>query len=378
MGIPVRQSARIGWYLARQRMAGRKQFPLTVELEPLFQCNLACAGCGKIQHPEHILKRRMPVEQAVAAVEECGAPVVSVAGGEPLVHPEIHLIVEELIKRKRFVYLCTNAILLERKLHLFKPSPYFAFAIHIDGLRERHDASVERAGVFDKAVAAIRAAKARGFRVTTNTTFFTHDSPETVREVLDYLNDDLGVDQMMISPAYAYEKAPDQEHFLGVEQTRALFKAAFGEGRRRRWRLNHSPRFLDFLEGKVEYQCTPWGIPSYSLFGWQRPCYLMADGYAKTYRELIEETDWSRYGRGRDPRCANCMAHCGYEPTAVLDTMRSPRQALRSLVDQLTPSRRSGPRPQSPEPAPSLAAARAPLSAPRASSSPRPRERVRP
>ncbi len=318
-------------YLLGQKLRGNERFPLLVELEPLFQCNLECAGCGKIQHPENVLRRRMPVEQAVGAIEECGAPMVSIAGGEPLIHPEIDEIVRQLIARKKFVYLCTNAILMERKLHLFKPSPYFAWAVHIDGLRERHDQSVCREGVFDKAVAAVRAAKAAGFRVTTNTTFFTHDSPETIRSVLDYLNDELEVDQMMISPAYAYQKAPDQEHFLGVRQTRELFKAAFADGRRKRWRLNHSPLFLDFLEGKVDYECTPWGIPSYSLFGWQRPCYLMADGYAKTYKELIETTDWDAYGRGRDPRCENCMAHCGYEPTATLATTRSLKQSLRAV-----------------------------------------------
>ncbi len=332
MAARMRQSTRMGWYLMRQRLARREKFPLIVELEPLFQCNLECAGCGKIQHPEHTLKRRMPVEQAVGAVEESGAPMVSIAGGEPLIHPEIHTIAAELVKRKKFVYLCTNALLLERKLDNFKPSPYFAWAVHMDGLRERHDASVEREGVFDKAVAAIKAAKARGFRVTTNTTFFTQDSPKTVREVLDFLNDDLGVDEMMISPAYAYEKAPDQEHFLGVRQTRELFSAAFADGRRKRWRLNHSPLFLDFLEGKADFECTAWGIPSYSLFGWQRPCYLMSDGYTQTYKELLETTDWSKYGRGRDPRCENCMAHCGYEPTAVLQTTRSLRQSLRALA----------------------------------------------
>src|SRR5580693_9269901 len=332
MGVPLRQSIKVGTYLARQKLAGHDKFPLIVELEPLFACNLECNGCGKIQYPTDILRKRLTVEQAVAAIEEAGAPMVSIAGGEPLIHPEIHVIAAELVKRKRFVYLCTNALLLERKLANFEPSPYFAWAIHIDGLRERHDASVEREGVFDKAVAAIAAAKARGFRVTTNTTFFTHDSPKTVREVLDFLNDDLGVDEMMISPAYAYEKAPDQEHFLGVRQTRELFREAFAGGRRKRWRLNHSPLFLDFLEGKAEFDCTAWGIPSYSLFGWQRPCYLMSDGYAATYKELIETTDWSKYGRGKDPRCENCMAHCGYEPTAVLQTTSSLRQSLRAFA----------------------------------------------
>jgi len=321
-------------YLMSQKLRRREKFPLLLELEPLFQCNLACAGCGKIQHPEHLLRQRMPVEQAVGAVEECGAPMVSIAGGEPLIHPEIDEIVRQLMARKRFVYLCTNALLMERKLDLFEPSPYFAWAVHLDGLRERHDDSVCRDGVFDKAVAAVRAAQERGFRVTTNTTFFTHDSPDTVRRVLDFLNDELEVDQMMISPAYAYENAPDQEHFLGVKQTRELFQAAFADGRRKKWRLNHSPLFLDFLEGKTDFDCTAWGIPSYSLLGWQRPCYLMGDGYTKTYRELIETTDWDAYGRGKDPRCDNCMAHCGYEPTAVIETMRSPRQALRAAFSR--------------------------------------------
>jgi hopanoid biosynthesis associated radical SAM protein HpnH len=332
MPVPTRQSLRIASYLVRQKLARREKFPLLVELEPLFQCNLACAGCGKIQHPEHVLRRRMPVDQAVGAIEESGAPMVSIAGGEPLIHPEIHEIVQGLLDRKRYVYLCTNAILMKKKLDLFEPSSRFAWAVHLDGLRERHDESVCREGVFDKAVDAIRAAKERGFRVTTNTTFFTHDSPKTIQSVLDFLNDELEVDEMMISPAYAYEKAPDQEHFLGVQQTRKLFSEAFAGGRRHRWRLNHSPLFLDFLEGKVDFECTPWGIPSYSLFGWQRPCYLMADGYAETYKELIETTEWERYGRGRDPRCANCMAHCGYEPTAVLATTKSLRQSLRALV----------------------------------------------
>jgi hopanoid biosynthesis associated radical SAM protein HpnH len=332
MSVPIRQSVRIGAYLLKQRLARRERFPVLVELEPLFQCNLACSFCGKIQHPEHILKQRMPVEQALGAIEECGAPMVSIAGGEPLVHPEVDVIVAELIRRKKFVFLCTNGILMKRKLENFKPSPYFTWVVHLDGMRERHDQFVERAGTFDKAVDAVRAAKALGFRVSTNTTFLNTDTPQTVREVLDYLNDDLGVDSIQISPAYAYEKAPDQEHFPGVAQTRALFSAAFADGGRKRWRLNHTPVFLDFLEGKVDFECTPWGIPSYSIFGWQRPCYLMSDGYTKTYKELLETTDWSRYGRGRDPRCDNCMAHCGYEPTAVSITSRSLRESVRAIV----------------------------------------------
>ncbi|NNM97832.1 MAG: adenosyl-hopene transferase HpnH, partial [Candidatus Dormibacteraeota bacterium] len=297
MSIPLRQKIKVGSYLMSQKLHRVDKFPLVMQLEPLYQCNLECVGCGKIQHPDDILRRRLSVQQCIDAIEECGAPVVSIAGGEPLIHKEIDQIVEAMVERKRFVYLCSNALLMERKLDLFKPGPYFAWSVHIDGLRDRHDESVSRAGVFDKAVAAIREAKRRGFRVTTNTTFFTQDDPKSIRDVLDFLNDDLEVDNMQISPAYAYEKAPDQEHFMGVDRTRAIFKEAFADGRRKKWRLNHSPMFLDFLEGKVELACTPWGIPCYSVFGWQKPCYLLADGYVSTYKELLETTDWSQYGR---------------------------------------------------------------------------------
>jgi hopanoid biosynthesis associated radical SAM protein HpnH len=278
----------------------------------------------------------MPVERAVAAIEESGAPMVSIAGGEPMMHPQIDDMVNELVKRKKYVYLCTNAELVRKRWDKFgfTPSPYFAFAIHIDGLRERHDESVAKEGVFDEAVAAITFLKEKGFRVTTNSTFFNTDTPQTIIDVLNFLNDEVKVDQMMISPAYAYEKAPDQDHFLGVTETRELFAKAFAGGNRKRWRLNHSPLFLDFLEGKVDFECTAWGIPSYSLLGWQRPCYLMSDGYVSTYKELVETTDWSKYGRGRDPRCNNCMAHCGYEPTAVLATMGSLKQSLRAMREQ--------------------------------------------
>ncbi|MFI5041166.1 MAG: adenosyl-hopene transferase HpnH [Acidimicrobiales bacterium] len=333
MPIPIRQNLRVGAHLMQQKIKRNKYFPFIVEIEPLFACNLSCPGCGKIQHPTDIMRRRLSVEDVVTAVEESGAPMVSIAGGEPLLHPEIEGMVDALVKRKVYVYLCTNAVLVPRKVERFAPSRYFSWVIHVDGLRERHDKAVDREGVFDEAVAAIRDLKRRGFRVTTNSTFFNTDSPKTVRDVLDFLNDDLGVDAMMISPAFAYEKAPDQEHFLGVTQTRDLFRRAFSDDRRKRWRLNHSPLFLDFLEGKADFGCTAWGVPSYSVLGWQRPCYLMADGYARTYKELVETTDWSAYGRGKDPRCENCMAHCGYEPSAVLKTMRSPRQSLRALIN---------------------------------------------
>ncbi|MEU6064121.1 MULTISPECIES: adenosyl-hopene transferase HpnH [Streptomyces] len=336
MAMPLRQSIKVATYLFEQKLRKRDKFALLVELEPLFACNLKCEGCGKIQHPAGVLKQRMPVAQAVGAVLESGAPMVSIAGGEPLMHPQIDEIVRQLVARKKFVFLCTNALLMRKKMDKFTPSPYFAWAVHIDGLRERHDASVAKEGTFDEAVEAIKEAKRRGFRVTTNSTFFNTDTPQTIVEVLNYLNDDLQVDEMMLSPAYAYEKAPDQEHFLGVQQTRELFKKAFAGGNRRRWRLNQSPLFLDFLEGKVDFPCTAWAIPSYSLFGWQKPCYLMSDGYVATYKQLLEETDWDAYGRGKDPRCANCMAHCGYEPTAVLATMGSLKESLRAARETMT------------------------------------------
>ena len=332
MGIPVKQSIKIGTYMAKQKLAKRDKYPLIVELEPLFACNLACNGCGKIQHPTDVLRQRVSVEQAVNAIEESRAPMVSIAGGEPLLHPDMPEMVQALLDKGRYVYLCTNAVLLERKLDNFKPHPRFSWVVHIDGLKERHDESVSREGVFDKAVSAIKAAKEKGFKVNTNTTFFNTDSPKTVREVLDFLNDEVGVDQMMISPGYAYEKAPDQVHFLSTRSSNTLFKEAFADGKRKHWRLNHSPLFLDFLEGKVDFQCTPWGIPSYSVFGWQRPCYLMSDGYCETYQELLDTTDWDRYGRGKDPRCANCMAHCGYEPSAVMATTSSLKESLRAAL----------------------------------------------
>ncbi len=332
MGIPVQQQLILGKYLMKKKLQRDKKFPLLVEIEPLFACNLACNGCGKIQHPKEVLKKQLSVQQVLDAMDESGAPMVSIAGGEPLIHPEMDVMVRELLDRGIIVFLCTNALLLEKKMHLFEPHPRFAWTIHIDGLRESHDATVCREGTFDKAVAALREAKRRGFRVTTNSTFFKSDTPKSIRAVLDFLNDDLEVDGMMLSPGFAYEKAPGEADFLSVPETRELFREAFADGKRKGWRLNQSPVFLDFLEGKTDLDCTPWAIPSYSIFGWQKPCYLMSDGYVETYRELIETTDWEKYGRGRDPRCSNCMAHCGYEPSAVLETMGSIKQTVRAAI----------------------------------------------
>jgi len=336
MGIPVQQQLILGSYLLKKKMKRDKKFPLLIEIEPLFACNLACSGCGKIQHPKEILKKRLSVEDVLGAMEESGAPMCSIAGGEPLIHPDMDRMVRELLARGKIVFLCTNALLLEKKLHLFEPHPRFSWTVHIDGLKERHDETVCRDGTFDKAVAAIREAKRRGFQVTTNSTFFKSDSPEDVRKVLDFLNDELDVDGMMISPGFAYEKAPKPEEFLTVPEARSLFREAFADGRRERWNLNQSPLFLDFLEGKANLECTPWAIPSYSIFGWQKPCYLMSDGYVESYQELLETTEWEQYGRGRDPRCSNCMAHCGHEPTAVMATMGSLREAARAALSSNT------------------------------------------
>jgi hopanoid biosynthesis associated radical SAM protein HpnH len=332
MAMPLRQSIRLGTYLMKQKALKRDKFPLLVELEPLFACNLKCSGCGKIAQPASLLKQRMPVEQAVGAIEESGAPMVSIAGGEPLMHPQIDEIVRQLLAKGKIVFLCTNALLMPKHLHKFKPHRNFAWMVHIDGLEDRHDESVNKKGGFQGAVDAIKLAQKAGFKVMTNTTFFNTDTAHDVIGVLDYLNDVVKVDNMQISPGYAYEKAPDQEHWLGVDETRELFRKAFADGRRKKWRLNHSPLFLDFLEGKRDFACTAWGIPSYSLLGWQKPCYLLDDGYAKTYKELIEETDWDAFGRGKDPRCANCMAHCGYEPTAVIATLGSLKESVRAAV----------------------------------------------
>jgi len=332
MGIHLQQALSVGQYLVTQRLKGRKKFPLVLMLEPLFRCNLACSGCGKIQHPTEILKKNLSPEDCFKAVEECGAPVVSIPGGEPLLHPQIDEIVQGLVDRKKFVYLCTNGILLEKSLHKFKPSPYLSFSVHLDGMRELHDECVDRKGVFDTAISAIRAAKAKGFRVTTNTTVFDGTDPKEIQDLFDYLTE-LEVDGMMVSPGYSYEWAPDQDHFLKQEQTRALFREILSPFRsgKKAWNFNHNPLFLDFLVGEKDYECTPWGSPSYSVLGWQKPCYLLNEGHYETFQELLDNTEWENYGRkSGNPKCADCMVHCGYEPTAAVDAMQ-PQNVARSL-----------------------------------------------
>jgi len=322
VAVPLRQAIRVGAYVVGQHLKGVRRYPLVLMLEPLFRCNLACAGCGKIDYPDPILNQRLSIDECLDAVDECGAPVVVLAGGEPLLHRDIDQIVARLIARKKFVYLCTNALLLEKKIEQFRPSTYFAWTVHLDGDRDDHDRSVCQEGVYDRAVAAIKSAKARGFRVNINATLFDTAEPERVAQFFDEVTR-IGIDGITVSPGYAYERAPDQEHFLSRRRTKELFRAIFKRGGRR-WSFNQSILFLDFLAGNQTYHCTPWGNPTRNFFGWQRPCYLLGEGYAKTFKELMEETDWGAYGTGNYEKCANCMVHSGYEATAVMDSVRNP------------------------------------------------------
>lgn len=329
MSVPLIQQVRVGAYVLKQRLQGAKRYPLVLMLEPLFRCNLACAGCGKIDYPDEILNKRLSVEECLDAVDECGAPVVSIPGGEPLLHKEIKEIVEGIVARKKFVYLCTNALLLEKKLHLFKPSPYLTFSVHLDGNRETHDKAVCQEGVFDRALQAINFAAEKGFRVNVNCTLFDGTDAKEMADFFSYVTKNLSVDGITISPGYAYERAPDQEHFLSRQKTRQLFRDIFQHGKGKKWRFSQSSLYLDFLAGNQSYHCTPWGNPTRNIFGWQRPCYLLGEGYARSWKELMEETVWEKYGTGNYEKCANCMVHCGYEPTAVNDTISHPLRALK-------------------------------------------------
>jgi len=332
MGVPLRQQFSVGMYILKQRLGGRRRYPLVLMLEPLFRCNLACAGCGKIDYPDHILNKRISVEDALAAVDECGAPIVSIAGGEPLIHKEMPEIVDGYVKRRKYVYLCTNALLLKKRMKEYTPSPYLTFSVHLDGNRNRHDASVCQQGVFDKAVDAIREARRRGFRVTVNCTLFQGESAPEIAEFLDLCNA-LDVEGVTLAPGFSYERAPQQDVFLGRRNSKQLFRDLFRLGKGRRWRFNHSSLYLDFLAGNQDYQCTAWGNPTRNVFGWQKPCYLLVgEGFSPTFEGLMEEVDWDAYGVGRNPKCANCMVHCGFEPTAVNDAVSHPLKALRTWL----------------------------------------------
>ena len=329
MSIPLRQIVTIGSYILKQHITGRKRYPLVLMMEPLFRCNLACAGCGKIDYPDAILNRRLSVADALGSVDECGAPVVVIAGGEPLLHKDLPEIVRGIMARRKFAVVCTNALLLEKKIDLYKPSPYFTWSIHLDGDQDMHDKSVCQTGVYDKAVAAIRLAKSKGFRVTINCTFFQGADPARVAAFFDSL-EGMGVDGITVSPGYAYERAPDQQHFLNRSKTKELFRDIFRRGDAgRKWAFNQSGLFLDFLAGNQTYHCTPWGNPTRTVFGWQRPCYLLGEGYTETFKQLMDETDWDSYGTGNYEKCADCMVHSGYEASAVVDTVRNPLKALK-------------------------------------------------
>ena len=332
MAIPLIQQIRVGAYVLKNKLKGLERYPLVLMLEPLFRCNLACPGCGKIDYQDEILNKRLSVKECLNAVDECGAPVVSIPGGEPLLHREIGEIVKGIIDRKKFVYLCTNALILEKRLHLFKPTPYLTFSVHLDGLEDEHDKAVAQDGVFKKAVSAIRKAKALGFRVNLNCTLFDQTPASEIARFFDFASQNLEVEGITVSPGYAYERAPNQEHFLNREKTKNLFRDVFRFGKGRKWRFSQSSLFLDFLAGNQSYKCTPWGNPTRNVFGWQKPCYLLAEGYASSFQSLMEETDWNSYGTGNYEKCADCMVHCGYEPTAVLDTLNHPLKALKTAL----------------------------------------------
>jgi hopanoid biosynthesis associated radical SAM protein HpnH len=324
MGIPLRQAITIGAYVLGQHLRGRHRYPLVLMLEPLFRCNLACAGCGKIDYPDKILDQRLSVADCMEAIDECGAPVVVLAGGEPLLHKELPEIVQGALAKGKYVTVCTNALLMDKKLDRYAPHPRFNWSVHLDGDKEMHDRSVCRAGVYDKAVAAIRAAKAKGYRVNINCTLFNDAKPERVADFFDTVRE-LDVDGITISPGYAYERAPDQQHFLNRAKTKQLFRDVFRRAKgRRKWPLFQSDLFLDFLAGNQTYHCTPWGNPTRTVFGWQRPCYLLGEGYATTFKELMEDTAWERYGTGNYEKCADCMVHSGFEASAVVDAVKKP------------------------------------------------------
>ena len=331
MGLSLNQVVRVGAYVLKQHLIGRKRYPMVLMLEPLFRCNLACSGCGKIDYPDEILNQRLSVEDCLQAVDECGAPVVAIAGGEPLLHKELAEVVKGIIARKKFVILCTNALLLDKKMDQYEPSPYFTWDVHLDGDREMHDQAVSQEGVYDRAVAVIAKAKARGFRVCINTTLFNNAKPERVAAFFDDVKA-MGVDGVMMSPGYAYERAPDQAHFLNRQTTKNLFRDIFRLGKGKKWPFGQSPLFMDFLAGNQSYHCTPWGNPTRNYFGWQRPCYLLGEGYAATFKELMETTDWDKYGVGNYEKCADCMVHSGFEATAVIDSIRHPLKVAAAAI----------------------------------------------
>ena len=327
MSLPLSPLVRIGSYTVRQHLKGGR-YPLVLMLEPLLRCNLACPGCGKIDYPDAILNQRLSYEQCMAAIDECGAPAVSIAGGEPLLHRDMPKIVKGYIAKKKFVILCTNALLLKKKIDDYAPSPFFTWSIHLDGDKGMHDHAVDQAGTYEVAIEAIELAKAKGFRVQVNCTVFDGADPARLAAFFDEMKK-RGV-EITISPGYAYERAADQEHFLNRERTKNFFRDVFRRGNGgKAWTFTNSPLFLDFLAGNQTYECTPWSMPLRTVFGWQKPCYLVGEGYVQTFAELMEDTDWDQYGVGKYEKCSNCMVHCGFEGTAATDSIRNPMKMFR-------------------------------------------------
>ena len=332
MAVPLIQQYRIAKYIIGQKLRRVEKYPLVLMLEPLFRCNLACAGCGKIDYPEEILDKRLSYKECMEAIDECGSPMVSIAGGEPLIHKDMARIVRGFIDRKKFVYLCTNALLLEKRMEDYSPSPYLTFSIHLDGNEMRHDNSVCREGVFKKCITVIKQARAKGFRVTINCTLFQGETAGEIAEFMDMAME-LGVEGVTISPGYSYQHAPNQEAFLRNQESKQLFRDLFKLGKNLKWRFNQSSLYLDFLAGNQSYQCTPWGNPTRNVFGWQKACYLLVDeGYTTSFKGMLVETEWANYGKGRNPKCANCMVHCGFEASAINDTFRHPLKALKVAI----------------------------------------------
>jgi len=322
MTLPLAPLVRIGTYTVAQHIKGGK-YPLVLMLEPLLRCNLACPGCGKIDYPDAILNQRLSYDQCMAAIDECGAPAVSIAGGEPLLHRDMPRIVKGYIAKKKFVILCTNALLLKKRMADYAPSPYFTWSIHLDGDKDMHDHAVDQGGTYDVAIEAIELAKAKGFRVQVNCTVFGGADPAKLAAFFTEMKcRDV---EITISPGYAYERAANQDHFLNRERTKTFFRDVFSRGNGGKdWSFTNSPLFLDFLAGNQTYECTPWSMPLRTVFGWQKPCYLVGEGYVQTFAELMEGTDWGQYGVGKYEKCSNCMVHCGFEGTAATDSIRHP------------------------------------------------------
>ena len=325
MPVPVSQMARIGAYTFMKHLRGVKRYPLVLMLEPLFRCNLACAGCGKIDYPDEILNQRLSYEQCMESVDECGAPGVVIAGGEPLLHRDLPRIVEGCVEREKVTIVCTNALLLVKHIDRFTPSRFFSWSIHLDGDEAMHDHAVCQDGVFQKAVEAIRVAQAKGFRVQINCTLFQGAEPTRMAAFMDEMKT-MGVG-VTLSPGYAYERAPDQEHFLNRKKTKSFFREFFALGKGKKWEFTQSDLFLNFLAGNETFECTPWSMPLRTVFGWQKPCYLLGEGYVSTFKELMEDTKWDDYGVGNYEKCADCMVHCGFEGTAVKETLKNPLHA---------------------------------------------------